>query len=90
MEKLDPAPDQPGLDDELISRSVLLAADLMTRVAALTGRRQGRQRARFGRLLSSDTGTRFCSHGRIELVRWLREQSLSPSLHRYGNVVYRR
>jgi RHH-type proline utilization regulon transcriptional repressor/proline dehydrogenase/delta 1-pyrroline-5-carboxylate dehydrogenase len=32
----------------------------------------------------------ICSHGRIELVRWLREQSLSRSLHRYGNVVYRR
>ncbi|MGH8995995.1 MAG: hypothetical protein ACRDYB_08215, partial [Acidimicrobiales bacterium] len=29
-----------------------------------------------------------CSHGRIELVRWLREQTLSRSLHRYGNVVY--
>ncbi len=31
----------------------------------------------------------ICSHGRIELVRWLREQSISRSLHRYGNVVYR-
>jgi RHH-type proline utilization regulon transcriptional repressor/proline dehydrogenase/delta 1-pyrroline-5-carboxylate dehydrogenase len=32
----------------------------------------------------------ICSHGRIELVRWLREQVLSRSLHRYGNVVYDR
>jgi hypothetical protein len=30
-----------------------------------------------------------CSHGRIELVRWLREQSVSRSRHRYGTVVYR-
>jgi RHH-type proline utilization regulon transcriptional repressor/proline dehydrogenase/delta 1-pyrroline-5-carboxylate dehydrogenase len=30
----------------------------------------------------------ICSHGRIELVRWLREQVVSRSLHRYGNVVY--
>ncbi|HXQ59159.1 MAG TPA: aldehyde dehydrogenase family protein, partial [Acidimicrobiales bacterium] len=29
-----------------------------------------------------------CSHGRIELVRWLREQVVTRSLHRYGNVVY--
>jgi RHH-type transcriptional regulator, proline utilization regulon repressor / proline dehydrogenase / delta 1-pyrroline-5-carboxylate dehydrogenase len=29
-----------------------------------------------------------CSHGRVELVRWLREQVLTRSLHRYGNVVY--
>ncbi|HET6810674.1 MAG TPA: proline dehydrogenase family protein [Acidimicrobiales bacterium] len=32
----------------------------------------------------------ICSHGRIELVRWLREQVVSRSLHRYGNVVYDR
>ena len=32
----------------------------------------------------------ICSHGRIELVRWLREQVISRSLHRYGNVVYAR
>jgi RHH-type transcriptional regulator, proline utilization regulon repressor / proline dehydrogenase / delta 1-pyrroline-5-carboxylate dehydrogenase len=32
----------------------------------------------------------ICSHGRIELVRWLREQVISRSLHRYGNVVYDR
>jgi hypothetical protein len=30
----------------------------------------------------------ICSHGRIELVRWLREQVVTTSLHRYGNVVY--
>lgn len=30
-----------------------------------------------------------CSHGRIELLRWLREQSVSRSRHRYGTVVYR-
>jgi RHH-type proline utilization regulon transcriptional repressor/proline dehydrogenase/delta 1-pyrroline-5-carboxylate dehydrogenase len=30
------------------------------------------------------------SHGRLELVRWLREQSVTTSLHRYGNVVYGR
>jgi RHH-type proline utilization regulon transcriptional repressor/proline dehydrogenase/delta 1-pyrroline-5-carboxylate dehydrogenase len=30
----------------------------------------------------------MCSHGRIELVRWVREQVVSRSLHRYGNVVY--
>jgi RHH-type proline utilization regulon transcriptional repressor/proline dehydrogenase/delta 1-pyrroline-5-carboxylate dehydrogenase len=30
----------------------------------------------------------ICSHGRIEVVRWLREQAVSRSLHRYGNVVY--
>ena len=29
-----------------------------------------------------------CSHGRIELVRWLREQVVTRSLHRYGTVVY--
>jgi RHH-type proline utilization regulon transcriptional repressor/proline dehydrogenase/delta 1-pyrroline-5-carboxylate dehydrogenase len=29
-----------------------------------------------------------CSHGRIELVRWVREQVVTRSLHRYGNVVY--
>jgi hypothetical protein len=29
-----------------------------------------------------------CSHGRIELVRWVREQSVTRSRHRYGNVVY--
>ena len=29
-----------------------------------------------------------CSHGRVELVRWLREQVVTRSLHRYGNVVY--
>ncbi|HEV2368741.1 MAG TPA: bifunctional proline dehydrogenase/L-glutamate gamma-semialdehyde dehydrogenase, partial [Acidimicrobiales bacterium] len=31
-----------------------------------------------------------CSHGRVELVRWLREQAVSRSLHRYGNLVYDR
>ena len=31
-----------------------------------------------------------CSHGRIELVRWLREQAVSRSLHRYGSVTYDR
>jgi RHH-type proline utilization regulon transcriptional repressor/proline dehydrogenase/delta 1-pyrroline-5-carboxylate dehydrogenase len=30
----------------------------------------------------------ICSHGRVELVRWLREQVVTRSLHRYGNVVY--
>jgi len=30
----------------------------------------------------------ICSHGRIELLRWLREQVVTRSLHRYGNVVY--
>ena len=29
-----------------------------------------------------------CSHGRVELVRWFREQVVTRSLHRYGNVVY--
>lgn len=29
-----------------------------------------------------------CSHGRVELLRWLREQVVTRSLHRYGNVVY--
>jgi RHH-type proline utilization regulon transcriptional repressor/proline dehydrogenase/delta 1-pyrroline-5-carboxylate dehydrogenase len=29
-----------------------------------------------------------CSVGRVELVRWLREQVVTRSLHRYGNVVY--
>jgi RHH-type proline utilization regulon transcriptional repressor/proline dehydrogenase/delta 1-pyrroline-5-carboxylate dehydrogenase len=29
-----------------------------------------------------------CSHGRVELVRWVREQVVTRSLHRYGNVVY--
>ena len=32
----------------------------------------------------------ICSCGRIELVRWLREQVVTRSLHRYGNVVYAR
>jgi RHH-type proline utilization regulon transcriptional repressor/proline dehydrogenase/delta 1-pyrroline-5-carboxylate dehydrogenase len=32
----------------------------------------------------------MCSDGRLELVRWLREQAISRSLHRYGNVVYPR
>ena len=32
----------------------------------------------------------ICSSGRIELPRWLREQVLTRSLHRYGNVVYSR
>jgi RHH-type proline utilization regulon transcriptional repressor/proline dehydrogenase/delta 1-pyrroline-5-carboxylate dehydrogenase len=32
----------------------------------------------------------ICSCGRIELVRWLREQVVTRSLHRYGNVVYSR
>ncbi len=31
-----------------------------------------------------------CSCGRIELVRWLREQVVTRSLHRYGSVVYAR
>ncbi|HTW09907.1 MAG TPA: bifunctional proline dehydrogenase/L-glutamate gamma-semialdehyde dehydrogenase [Acidimicrobiales bacterium] len=30
----------------------------------------------------------ICSSGRVELVRWLREQVVTRSLHRYGNVVY--
>ncbi len=30
----------------------------------------------------------MCSHGRVELVRWMREQVVTRSLHRYGNVVY--
>ena len=30
----------------------------------------------------------ICSHGRIELLRWVREQSVTRSRHRYGNVVY--
>jgi RHH-type proline utilization regulon transcriptional repressor/proline dehydrogenase/delta 1-pyrroline-5-carboxylate dehydrogenase len=30
----------------------------------------------------------ICSHGRIELLRWTREQVMTRSLHRYGNVVY--
>jgi RHH-type proline utilization regulon transcriptional repressor/proline dehydrogenase/delta 1-pyrroline-5-carboxylate dehydrogenase len=29
-----------------------------------------------------------CSHGRVELLRWLREQVVTRSLHRYGNIVY--
>jgi RHH-type transcriptional regulator, proline utilization regulon repressor / proline dehydrogenase / delta 1-pyrroline-5-carboxylate dehydrogenase len=32
----------------------------------------------------------ICSCGRVELVRWLREQVVTRSLHRYGNVVYSR
>jgi RHH-type proline utilization regulon transcriptional repressor/proline dehydrogenase/delta 1-pyrroline-5-carboxylate dehydrogenase len=28
--------------------------------------------------------------GRLELTRWLREQSISETLHRYGNVVRQR
>lgn len=32
----------------------------------------------------------ICSCGRIELVRWLREQVVTRSLHRYGDVVYER
>ena len=32
----------------------------------------------------------ICSCGRVELVRWLREQAVARSLHRYGNVVYSR
>jgi RHH-type proline utilization regulon transcriptional repressor/proline dehydrogenase/delta 1-pyrroline-5-carboxylate dehydrogenase len=32
----------------------------------------------------------ICSCGRIELVRWLREQVVTRSLHRYGNIVYSR
>ncbi len=32
----------------------------------------------------------MCSCGRIELVRWLREQAVTRSLHRYGNIVYAR
>jgi len=28
----------------------------------------------------------LCGHGRIELVRWLREQSVSETRHRYGNL----
>jgi RHH-type transcriptional regulator, proline utilization regulon repressor / proline dehydrogenase / delta 1-pyrroline-5-carboxylate dehydrogenase len=32
----------------------------------------------------------MCSEGRIELPRWLREQSICRSLHRYGSVVYPR
>ena len=32
----------------------------------------------------------LASHGRLELVRWLREQAVTTSLHRYGNVVYGR
>jgi RHH-type proline utilization regulon transcriptional repressor/proline dehydrogenase/delta 1-pyrroline-5-carboxylate dehydrogenase len=27
----------------------------------------------------------ICGHGRIELLRWLREQSVSETRHRYGN-----
>ncbi|HEY3941760.1 MAG TPA: bifunctional proline dehydrogenase/L-glutamate gamma-semialdehyde dehydrogenase [Acidimicrobiales bacterium] len=30
----------------------------------------------------------ICSDGRLELSRWLREQSICRSLHRYGSVVY--
>jgi RHH-type proline utilization regulon transcriptional repressor/proline dehydrogenase/delta 1-pyrroline-5-carboxylate dehydrogenase len=30
----------------------------------------------------------ICSHGRVELVRWLHEQVVTRSLHRYGNIVY--
>ncbi len=32
----------------------------------------------------------ICSSGRVELPRWLREQVVTRSLHRYGNVVYPR
>jgi RHH-type proline utilization regulon transcriptional repressor/proline dehydrogenase/delta 1-pyrroline-5-carboxylate dehydrogenase len=32
----------------------------------------------------------ICSCGRIELVRWLQEQVVTRSLHRYGNIVYSR
>jgi RHH-type proline utilization regulon transcriptional repressor/proline dehydrogenase/delta 1-pyrroline-5-carboxylate dehydrogenase len=32
----------------------------------------------------------ICSCGRVELVRWLREQVVTRSLHRYGNIVYKR
>jgi RHH-type transcriptional regulator, proline utilization regulon repressor / proline dehydrogenase / delta 1-pyrroline-5-carboxylate dehydrogenase len=32
----------------------------------------------------------ICSEGRVELVRWLREQTITRTLHRYGNVVYSR
>jgi RHH-type proline utilization regulon transcriptional repressor/proline dehydrogenase/delta 1-pyrroline-5-carboxylate dehydrogenase len=32
----------------------------------------------------------ICSCGRIELVRWLREQVVTRSLHRYGDVIYDR
>lgn len=32
----------------------------------------------------------ICSCGRVELVRWLREQVVTRSLHRYGNIVYQR
>jgi RHH-type transcriptional regulator, proline utilization regulon repressor / proline dehydrogenase / delta 1-pyrroline-5-carboxylate dehydrogenase len=32
----------------------------------------------------------ICSCGRVELPRWLRQQVVTRSLHRYGNVVYPR
>ncbi|MGH9046493.1 MAG: proline dehydrogenase family protein, partial [Acidimicrobiales bacterium] len=46
-------------DDELADAVLELAASLMTRAAELTARREGRRRARMGRLLASDSGTRF-------------------------------
>jgi RHH-type proline utilization regulon transcriptional repressor/proline dehydrogenase/delta 1-pyrroline-5-carboxylate dehydrogenase len=27
----------------------------------------------------------LCGHGRVELLRWVREQSVSETRHRYGN-----
>ena len=29
------------------------------------------------------------SAGRIELLRWVREQAVSQTMHRYGNITHR-
>jgi hypothetical protein len=75
----------PLSEDELIDRSVALAGELVVTARAGTSRRQRRRQLRLRRLLASESGTRLSFS---LAVLWVREQVVSRSLHRYGNVVY--
>jgi RHH-type transcriptional regulator, proline utilization regulon repressor / proline dehydrogenase / delta 1-pyrroline-5-carboxylate dehydrogenase len=86
-----------------VSPGVLLAVESGESFAASLGRRRGagarlrllggaeecvlRAGAEAGLSVLDEP---ICSCGRVELPRWLREQAVTRSLHRYGNVVYSR
>ena len=56
------------------------------RIRALGGTGQDLRRAASARALHIETAAPLAC-GRIELLRWLREQSVSRTMHRYGNLL---
>ena len=70
-------------DAALAARVPIAGAD---RLRALTGVGGGVLRAAHAADVTVDVAP-VTAHGRVELRHWLREQSISRTLHRYGTIV---